>query len=448
MHKPLARKIYTSCLMLLVAGIGCSGFAQSTEALLNKLVSKGILTTEEAAELKKESVGDFAKAYQSKGGLPDWVSSLKINGEFRARYEGFYVDNPDFVDRHRFRYRLRLGTTAVIKDDFEVGMRLMSGEPSGTFGGDPLSGNTTLQDNGSKKFVYVDLAYAKWAPLHTPEWNGALTVGKMEMPLVVSDMIFDDEYTPEGAAAQFSWKASPSQTLKLNGGAFVLDELSASSHDAYMFAGQFRWDAVWARQISSAVGFTALSILRDESLVNGNVPNGNRGNTRDAAGAPAFGFNPVNADAALTYTLDHFPGYAGAFPIKAVGECMINPTADDDRNTAWFLGVQLGKAGKKRQWELSYRWKEIQSDAWYEEVMDADFGAYYQQQLPNAGFAGTGAGFGSGTNVRGHVFKAAYSPNDALTLYFTYYLTELIDESPAGSDSRSGRLQASALWKF
>jgi hypothetical protein len=432
----------------ILAGPGTGAFAQSTDSLLNKLVSKGILTADEAAELKKESAGDFTKAYQSKSGLPDWVTSLKIGGEFRGRYEGFYVDNPAFVDRHRFRYRLRLGTTAVIKDDFEVGVRLMSGEPSGNFGGDPVSGNSTLQDNGSRKFVYVDLAYAKWSPLHTPEWNGAFTIGKMEIPIVASDMIFDDEYTPEGAAAQFSWKASSSQTLKLNGGAFVLDELGASSHDAYMFAGQLRWDAVWTKQISSALGFTALSIMRDESLVNGNVPNGNRGNTRNAAGAPAFGFNPLNVDASLTYTLEHFPCYAGPFPVKAGGEYMVNPAADDDRNTAWFLGVQLGKAGKKHQWEVSYRWKTIESDAWYEEVMDGDFGAYYEQQLPNAGFTGTGAGFGSGTNIRGHVFRAAYSPNDSLTLLFAYYLTKLIDESPAGSNSRAGRLQASALWKF
>src|SRR6266536_3737751 len=69
--------------------------AQSADALLNKLVEKGVLTTKEADELKRESNEGFAKAYQVKSGMPDWVTSLKLNGDFRARYEGNYYENDD-----------------------------------------------------------------------------------------------------------------------------------------------------------------------------------------------------------------------------------------------------------------------------------------------------------------------------------------------------------------
>ena len=43
--------------------------AQSVDALLDKLVDKGILTVKEANELKAESDKDFTKAYQVKSGM-------------------------------------------------------------------------------------------------------------------------------------------------------------------------------------------------------------------------------------------------------------------------------------------------------------------------------------------------------------------------------------------
>ena len=130
-------------------------------SLLDKLVDKGVLTSKEASELRDESDRNFTKAYQVKSGMPDWVTALKINGDFRGRFDGIFFENDvntSAVDRERFRYRFRLGLTAVMVENFEVGLRLTSSDPSGSFGGDPISGNTTFQDNGSKKFIYIDLA--------------------------------------------------------------------------------------------------------------------------------------------------------------------------------------------------------------------------------------------------------------------------------------------------
>src|SRR6266704_6258192 len=83
--------------------------AQSADALIDKLVEKGILTVKEANELREESDKNFSQAYSVKSGMPDWVTALKFNGDFRGRYEGFYSENPAFVDRSRLRYRVRFG---------------------------------------------------------------------------------------------------------------------------------------------------------------------------------------------------------------------------------------------------------------------------------------------------------------------------------------------------
>jgi hypothetical protein len=66
--------------------------AQSADALIDKLVDKGVLTVKEANDLREETDKNFSQAYQVKTGLPDWVSSLKFSGDVRIRYEGFFSD--------------------------------------------------------------------------------------------------------------------------------------------------------------------------------------------------------------------------------------------------------------------------------------------------------------------------------------------------------------------
>ena len=331
-------------------------------------------------------------------------------------------------------------------DQFEAGFRLTSSDPVGTTGGDPISGNTTFQDNASKKFLYVDLAYGRWYALNTPEFTTALTIGKMENPFVMPDLVFDADYTPEGASVQFSHAFNDQHTVRFNGGGFVLDELGASSADPFMFGVQARWDSKWSEKISTTAGVAGLAIIKDESLVNGNVPNVNRGNTRNAAGAPAYNFNPIEADLALTYTLNKVPLYPGAFPIRVAGDAIYNPaTPSGVDNYGYSAGITFGKAGKKGTWEVAYTYKWLGSDAWWEELVDSDFGAYYAGTLPNSGL---GPGYGAGTNVKGHIFRVAYSPYDSILLSGKVFFTELINPFPAGTESSMVRLQVDANWKF
>ena len=472
--------------MALMAVASVSTQAQSADAIIDKLVDKGILTVDEAKELREESDQNFGSAYQVKSGMPDWVTSLRIGGDFRGRYEMFNSDDPTFVDRHRFRYRVRPGIVATIQDNFEAGFRLTSSEAQGTFGGDPISGNTTFQDNASKKFVYIDLAYGKWTAVNNALWSANFTVGKMENPFVFSDLVFDADYTPEGLSQQFNFNLSEAHQLKLNLGEFVLDEVSISSRDPFMFGAQMRLESVWNKHISTSLGIGALTISSEQNLnetaagpsttvavVNNSgqvlntaggiydpadaaqriqtrsiagagassaVPNINSGNTRDG-GVLANNFNPYIADAAFTYTLESFPMYHAAFPIRLGAEYMNNPAADD-HNEAYSFGITFGKSGKKGLWDISYRWKHLQADAWYEEVVDSDFGGL----RPSSG--ATRATYAAGTNVEGHIFKASYSPFDSLTLGVTYFLTELIANTPSDFDEKVGRLQVDAVWKF
>jgi hypothetical protein len=420
--------------------------AQSADALIDKLVDKGVLSSKEAQDLRDDADKNFTTAFQTKTGMPDWVTGYKISGDFRARFDGINYDAKNTPPaRDRFRYRLRFGIVASLQNDLEVGFRLTSSEPAkgSTAGGDPISGNTTFSGNGTKKFIYIDQAYAKWSPIHANGWEGNFIVGKMENPFVFSDIVFDQDYTPEGGAVQINYALNDKHTLKFNSGAFMLNELSASSADPFMAGAQVRLDSAWSPKWQSSFGVGVLSILNSTNLPTSAVGDQNAGNWRNATGNLLETFTPYVVDGSLTYSLDKFFHYNSPFPIKLAADYLQNPNAAT-ANTGWSTGVTFGKAGKKGLWELSYRYKYLEGNAWYEELVDSDTGAYYSGGLHNSP---TGSGYASGTNVKGHVIKFVYSFTDSLSVGATYFLTELINQ-PSKASSEAGRLQVDASLKF
>jgi hypothetical protein len=255
-------------------------------------------------------------------------------------------------------------------------------------------------------------------------------------------MEFDPDYTPEGAALQAVYRFNDHHTLRLNSGAFVLDEIAASSHDPFLLGGQAIWDAKWNKQVESSFGLSVYDIVSKDGLTTGNVPNNNTGNTRNAAGSPAASFNPIVASASVTYKLDSMPVYHGAFPIKLAGEYLNNPAADSN-NQGWWTGVTFGNAGKKGNWDITYRYQRLESDAWFEEFVDDDNVGYFQ----TAG-ASDKSGLSGGTNIKGHLVKLNYAITDSLTFGLTGFFNELIQPRPGGSKSGATHLMADLLWKF
>lgn len=446
---------------------GAAVQAQTVDALLDKLVDKGVLSVKEANQLREESDKNFTTAHASKTGMPDWVTALKIYGDFRGRFEGFYGQDAVVYERNRFRYRARVGLTATLKDQLELGIRLTSDEANSSpanSGGDPLSGNTTFNNNASKKFLYIDQAYGKWTPQGTGPIQASLTIGKMESPYVFSDMVFDSDYTPEGAAIKLGYNISDNHALSVVGGAFVLNELGASIQtNAYYMAVQGRYDAKWSSKVMSSVGVGTVLLENKNSLTPASIPLGNSGNHHRADGSPEYEINPIIVDASVTYTLASFPLYNGAFPIKLGGEYMVNPCAPDgiDKNNAagyqvvnnyaWSAGIQFGKSGKKGTWDVSYVYKWLGSDAQWDQFVDSDFGACYQGYSDPTGNAARKNGYRPGTNVKGSIVKVSWSPYDALTLSGKVFFTDLIDpvaNSAGNSASGMTRMQLDAMLKF
>jgi hypothetical protein len=426
--------------------------AQSSgDALINKLEQKGILSADEAKELRAENAQDFNNSFTNNfggslpGGLgaPDWVKGYKLSGDFRGRFDEQAADNSAFVDRIRLRYRLRLGLTVNMKDDLQVGFRLGSGDTGGgiTTGASPLSNNSTFQDNGTKKPLWIDAAYGRWTPINDGTWMLMGTFGKMDQPFQASPMMFDPDYTPEGGAINATYKINDRHSLALNTAAFILDEEAGSSHDPFMYGGQLIWNASWTSKISSSLGVAAFDIVNPDMLTSANVPNINQGNTRTAGGSLVYNYNPVFVDGSVTYKLDSFPLYKGAFPIKLAAEYLDNPGAPSNNEGFWG-GITFGKVGAKHTWDLSYRYQYLEGDAWYEEVVDDDNVSFY----PTAP-VGAAVGMFGGTNVKGHLVKFNYALTDALTFTFTCYINSLIN-NPGTTSSDAIHAMADIMWKF
>jgi len=134
--------------------------------------------------------------------MPDWVSNLKITGDFRYRTEfikqqqstqdrinasGYGTGAAAAIrpERTRQRIRVRLGFFEKVNDEVDVGIQLATG--GGNNGGaDPISTNQTLGGDGSpgeeKLPVWFDLAYANYHPKAVPGLN--VYMGRMSNPFL------------------------------------------------------------------------------------------------------------------------------------------------------------------------------------------------------------------------------------------------------------------------
>src|ERR1700761_9364166 len=79
---PTKTALFVSAATLALAAT--SSQAQSSDALIDKLVDKGILTTKEAQEMRQDADNDFKTALSAKTGMPDWVNSYNLNSSVRG----------------------------------------------------------------------------------------------------------------------------------------------------------------------------------------------------------------------------------------------------------------------------------------------------------------------------------------------------------------------------
>ncbi|MDZ4243371.1 MAG: putative porin, partial [Candidatus Omnitrophota bacterium] len=196
--------------------------ASEVDALIEKLVEKGVLSKNEGIELKAEVAADahIVREDELKRMLPEWVHNTKLKGDFRARYQYERKAN-DTDSRDRGRYRYRLGLESKVNDQVKVGAGLASGAE------DPRSTNQTFQDTFERGDVRLNYAYGEYSP--SPEISIIGGVFEKKKYLwTPDDMLWDSDINPTGGAVHLERKLVGNTKGFLNSGLFVLDESTSS----------------------------------------------------------------------------------------------------------------------------------------------------------------------------------------------------------------------------
>src|SRR3954463_7550826 len=179
MHKTLLLPLVASLAFI------ASSQAQTPDPALNALVKKGFLTPKEANEAWADATKTNPPAVSERLEIAPWIQKFKFYGDFRMRFEENNSDAAGYSERDRFRYRVRVGFLLTLMENFDVGLRLSSGNPSTTssgtlVGGQPITANTDLSSLESRKFFWVDAAFARWNAVKNEDTTFSATIGKMD----------------------------------------------------------------------------------------------------------------------------------------------------------------------------------------------------------------------------------------------------------------------------
>jgi hypothetical protein len=228
------KSVVSGVVLLTAVALAGGASAQSSDALLNTLVKKGILTQQEAENIKAEAeasqTNNLPRIEPSKWKISDGIKSVELFGDLRLRYEYRSARTPigDTITQRRYRYAFRVGLRGDLADDFYYGFLLDTAanprSPWGTFG----TSTTGVPYQGpygkSTANIYLGEIYGGWRPT---AWFD-ITAGRMPQPLYTTPMVWDSDYNPEGLAEHLKYTVGQADFFA-NFGQFLYQEIDPSS---------------------------------------------------------------------------------------------------------------------------------------------------------------------------------------------------------------------------
>lgn len=392
------------------------------DILLNKLVGKGILTTNDAEEIRHEMAAQNGASTKplAKEVVPESARNWTWDGDMRLREE-YRNRTGSGLDTNRQRIRFRYGFEAKVSDHLKAGARMATGNTT-----DPISTNQSFNTSFNHKTIVFDRAYLRY----TPELPGVnefkLTGGMIENPFwVVGQLMWDDDLNFDGAAVRLAKQFGP-VTFFTNDGVFLLqtDVTEAST--------------LWSTQ--GGVAVTPLADAREEVLkhlkitgalayhdyMNVTEPLSENTAITTAGGSKgnSAGIDDLNL---LDSTFEIASQYADV-PVSLFSDWVAN-TATGKGNNGFQIGMKFGKATTpfdvKKGWEGGYYFERLEPDA--------TFGAFTDSDLGNGG-----------TNHLAHTYWVKVATLKNSTLQLKYFNTKEVK----GTKNHADTFQADWVTKF
>jgi hypothetical protein len=462
------KKLTLAAAALCVALGGTVVRAQDAGALLDLLVKKRLITDQEAEEVRTELVKESASTAAGKWKLSAPITEVELYADTRLRYEyrggrlpsnnqgDFGQDHlNDWYERHRERYRLRLGLRGTLADDWFFGLRLETSASNRstnvTFGGESSGGPFAKGDDG----IFVGQAYFGYTGFPDFKFTG----GRMPQPLITTSMLWDDDINPEGLAQQ--WK----HTFTFNIGGGGGEAVQSYSKGGYSKEGKGVVAAAASEPFKLKLDLfvnTAQFVYDDENPENPIGPNptlpsntpGGQANQKIPTGdafmlawqAGARLTFPNNVYVQLAPTLYNYTGNGDTFnihfngdpggnqtginsllvfdlpaeigwklwdmPMRIFGEFADNFEGPDraraaghpdhtGQHYAWMIGGAIGQLKAKSDWEIRAWYQYAGQFALDPNLVDSDI-------------------FDSRVNEKGVAVKAGYMLADAISLNLTW----------------------------
>jgi hypothetical protein len=273
---------------------------------------------------------------------PDHWAGLAFKGDFRVRGEFTDYNLEDVKDRNRGRFRLRLGLSKEWQEGLAVSLRLASGS------GEPTSTNQSFDQGFSGKEFWIDQAFLSFR-------RKALTlgVGKFQNPFTTSDLLMDGDLNPEGFY----------QSLRLDAffahaGQMVVEEQSLK-HDAHLLALQL------GSQPKGTPLTACASYYHYTHLDEANLP---------SAGNTFYATEFRIVDLILSWK-GKLAGKSLTTTLHALRNLAEEPPAGVQKyDTGWAAFFSWGKAAKKGDWSLYYKYAHLEPNAVVGAFTDSDFG--------------------------------------------------------------------------
>jgi hypothetical protein len=397
------KKIVLTLLAAMILGWqGMSFAATSVDALIQKLEDKGILTNQEASQIKDQISGDESDAMQKsfKSQIPDWVSGLKVSGDFRIRDQVNRRDVPngtsagDNLVQNRARIRARLNFEDQVNDKLKMVVGIATG------GGTARSNNYTLggasankdgvtnQDSFGKPEIILNKAYAVYTP------NDMITVmgGKLDNPVwepANASFFWDPDITPEGGAIQIQKKLNDYVTPWVQEVVFDLHNQTPTAvngstisvkTDPYMMLTQGGLKGNLTEKVYYKAAVSWYDINNPSHLVYGESVNTNS-QVWNPLGYSVlkYNFNDVIVEGADIGINDPFgdmlPTPIYIPQVGVFGDFASNQASGDKQNKAWEAGAYMGSSALNGwgTWKIQSYYKVLERDSWLDILPDDDF---------------------------------------------------------------------------
>lgn len=329
------------------------------------------------------------------------ASPIVISGDLRLRHEANFGDE-DARDRNRAVMRARLRARYAVSDKIKVGAEIVTGDAD-----DPNSDYFTVSGFADNFEVSLSQLYANFS-LSDLEIFG----GKFPQPFRSTDLVWDGDVNPQGAAARWRRSLNEGGAFTATGIYFIIDE-SAAGRGSDMLGGQIALDArvgEWRLDLSGAYYDYRLHDL-------GSADAGDfRSNILTATGEYLSDFDIVDLIFGLTYD-----GFGPHWPLRLRGDYVRNLGAENSEDTGFGFDIAAGRTKTPGDWRLSYGYMQTDVDA----VLAA---------FSNDNFA-------IATNYKAHILTLDYTPVDHLVLNATLYAYRPLDPDFAGENLPEDWLQ-------